>query len=33
MTAFADYIVAVALRLLGITSYSPALSTPSIRIN
>ena len=25
MTAFADYIVPVALRLLGITSYSPAL--------
>ena len=29
MTAFADYMVPVALRLLGIMSYSPASKTPS----
>jgi len=29
MTAFADYIVPVALRLLGIVSYRPNLSMPS----
>ena len=32
MTAFADYIVPAALRLMEMTSYSAASNTPSIRI-